>query len=94
MSQKHLPTRNSNRRPKLKITDEFVPRKLEAQEWLDPINRITINKALKARATSFTTRQGQEFTINYPPTQPNKAWVSPVGNQMTPCGWFDLDKEL
>lgn len=69
-------------------------------DWLDPLNGLILNKALKERDTEMTLRDGRVFTIRYEVRDIKSldsqlagkhpyAFVRPK-YELAPCGWFNV----
>jgi hypothetical protein len=57
---------------------------------MGPLNKIVWIKAFRRKQTLVTLPGNMTFNCDYE-ERPGFVWVSPASNELTPCGWFDLD---
>lgn len=85
-----------------KVAQSKAKRAVETKpqvNWIDPLNKIALKAAFKARAPQVAFRNGRIYLIKYDQTADGVdcAFVSPQSatqheNRHAPCGWFSLDK--
>lgn len=69
------------------------------ESWLNPLNKMTWQAAIKNRRTKMTLRDGRVFTIEYQ-TIPlfgemqECIWVQEKDRIDGPCGWFSIKRVL
>jgi hypothetical protein len=59
--------------------------------WMSPLNKIIFHKAFVARQKEVQIGDGRQFNIDYS-KRPGFAWVSPIGADYIPAGWFDMSR--
>jgi hypothetical protein len=83
-----------------------MPETYERYEWMDPLNMIVWRKAIKARETRVTTRDGREYNLEYRKRvshidgkKYDVVFINPAGDSkirhyssFVPCGWFPLTR--
>lgn len=58
------------------------------RHWLNPLNKLIITKAVKARHAEVTLLTGHKLDIQY---HGNKIWIfNSYHDDFVPCGWFSL----
>jgi hypothetical protein len=58
--------------------------------WMSPLNKLIFFKAFRAKHTEVQISGGRQFKIDYD-KRPGFAWISPIGKEIVPAGWFDLN---
>ena len=78
---------------------QVADKRPEVFNWTNPLDRITWQRAFKARANMMILRDGKKYTIEYEPAvdldgnKVTKAWVK-IADGVAPCGWFTVEKVL
>jgi hypothetical protein len=60
------------------------------QDWMNPLNRLALTKAVKAREKTVTL-DNKIYRLNYE-LRPDKVWVYPLTGSYVPSGWFDIKR--
>ena len=65
------------------------------EDWLSPLNKMIIQKAVKAKETSVTIRDGRKFTLDYEKRgSEGLVLIKPHkhSGSFVPMGYFDIKK--
>jgi len=65
---------------------------MTAEDWLSPLNKILIQRAVRVKANTVILRNGKKFKLDYDKrASENMVQIKPVEG-FVPMGYFDLKK--